>query len=115
MRFNHLVPLFNNPKVREAALWAMNRGLPPRPGRPRERRHVLHLPEHVSPWQPRWRVRRAGDFMVKGNMAKAQQLLKESGYDGKPIVVMRPTDGNRSTNCRWWQRSSCARRASRWT
>ena len=25
-------------------------------------------------------------------MAKAQQLLKDSGYDGKPIVVMRPTD-----------------------
>ena len=32
------------------------------------------------------------EFYGQGSMAKAQQLLKESGYDGKPIVVMRPTD-----------------------
>ena len=35
---------------------------------------------------------KGSEFMVKGNMVKAQQLLKESGYDGKPILIMRPTD-----------------------
>ena len=35
---------------------------------------------------------KGSEFMVKGDMAKARQLLKQSGYDGKPIVLMRPTD-----------------------
>jgi peptide/nickel transport system substrate-binding protein len=29
---------------------------------------------------------------MKSNMKKAQDLLKASGYDGTPIVVMKPTD-----------------------
>src|SRR5690606_5574425 len=28
----------------------------------------------------------------KGNLKKAQELLKASGYDGTPIVIMKPTD-----------------------
>ena len=32
------------------------------------------------------------DLQMKSNMKKAQDLLKASGYDGTPIVVMKPTD-----------------------
>jgi peptide/nickel transport system substrate-binding protein len=33
-----------------------------------------------------------GDLLLKPDLAKARQLLKESGYDGKPIVMMLATD-----------------------
>ena len=32
------------------------------------------------------------DIQAKCNMKKAQELLKASGYDGTPIVIMKPTD-----------------------
>ncbi len=32
------------------------------------------------------------DIQAKSNMKKAQDLLKASGYDGTPIVIMKPTD-----------------------
>jgi peptide/nickel transport system substrate-binding protein len=32
------------------------------------------------------------DGMLTGNSAKAAGLLKEAGYDGTPVVILRPTD-----------------------
>jgi peptide/nickel transport system substrate-binding protein len=32
------------------------------------------------------------DIQSKSNMKKAQELVKASGYDGTPIVLMKPTD-----------------------
>jgi peptide/nickel transport system substrate-binding protein len=32
------------------------------------------------------------DFIAEPNMHNARTLLKESGYDGKPIVILQPTD-----------------------
>ena len=32
------------------------------------------------------------DIQSKSNMKKAQELLKASGYDGTPVVLMKPTD-----------------------
>jgi peptide/nickel transport system substrate-binding protein len=32
------------------------------------------------------------DIQAKSNMKKAQELLKASGYDGTPVVIMKPTD-----------------------
>ena len=32
------------------------------------------------------------DLQMKGGLKKAQQLLSESGYDGTPVVVLKPTD-----------------------
>jgi peptide/nickel transport system substrate-binding protein len=32
------------------------------------------------------------ELQSKGGMRKAQELLKESGYDGTPIVILKPTD-----------------------
>jgi peptide/nickel transport system substrate-binding protein len=32
------------------------------------------------------------DVQGKSNMKKAQELLKASGYDGTPVVLMKPTD-----------------------
>ena len=35
---------------------------------------------------------KGSDIQSKSNMKKAQELLKASGYDGTPIVIMKPTD-----------------------
>ena len=32
------------------------------------------------------------EIQSKSNMKRAQELLKASGYDGTPIVLMKPTD-----------------------
>jgi peptide/nickel transport system substrate-binding protein len=32
------------------------------------------------------------DLQMKSNMKKAQDLVKASGYDGTPIVILKPTD-----------------------
>ncbi|NBS60402.1 MAG: ABC transporter substrate-binding protein, partial [Betaproteobacteria bacterium] len=32
------------------------------------------------------------DIQSKSNMKKAQELLKSSGYDGTPVLIMKPTD-----------------------
>src|SRR4030095_512268 len=35
---------------------------------------------------------KGSDVQSKSNMKKAQDLLKASGYDGTPIVILKPTD-----------------------
>ncbi len=92
MRFNHLVPPFNNPKVREAAMWAMNQEAFLRAQVGPENEGMFFTCPSVYPCGTPLASPKGSEFMVKGNMAKAQELLKASGYDGKPIVLMRPTD-----------------------
>lgn len=56
------------------------------------------------------------DIQGKGrDMKKAQKLLKASGYDGTPIVIMKPTDLASIQKLPTWPPSCCARPASRWT
>ena len=90
-RFNHLHKPFDNAKVRQAALAAFAQ-------EPFLRAQVgvkelyKPVPEHVH---LRHAVRQrppAATSRPKSNMKKAQELLKASGYDGTPIVLMKPTD-----------------------
>jgi peptide/nickel transport system substrate-binding protein len=92
MRFNHLVPPFNNPKVREAAMWAMNQNAFLRAQVGPENEGMFSTCPSVYPCGTPLASPKGSEFMVNGDMKKAQQLLKDSGYDGKPIVLMRPTD-----------------------
>ncbi len=92
MRFNHLVPPFNNVKVREAAMWAMNQEAFLRAQVGPENEGMFSTCPSMYPCGTPLATPKGSEFMVKGNMVKAQQLLKESGYDGKPILIMRPTD-----------------------
>jgi peptide/nickel transport system substrate-binding protein len=92
MRFNHLVPPFNNPKVREAAMWAMNQNAFLRAQVGPENEALFSTCPSVYPCGTPLASPKGSEFMVKGDMAKARELLKASGYDGKPIVLMRPTD-----------------------
>ena len=92
MRFNHLVPPFNNVKVREAAMWAMNQEAFLRAQVGSENEGLFATCPSMYPCDTRLASPKGSQFMVKGDMAKAQELLKGSGYDGKPIVMMRPSD-----------------------
>jgi len=89
-RFNHLHPPFNNPKVRQAALAAM-------PQEPFLRAQV-GIKEFYRPCASMFTCNtpygsaKGSEVQSKSNMKKAQELLKASGYDGTPVLIMKPTD-----------------------
>ena len=89
MRFNHLHPPFNNLKARQAAMYAIAQEdfLRAQVGDP-EIYRVCNAPLVCgSPYEKSY-----GDLLIKPDYDKARQLLKESGYDGTPIVMMQATD-----------------------
>jgi peptide/nickel transport system substrate-binding protein len=89
-RFNHLHPPFNNPKVRQAALAAFSQ-------EPFLRAQV-GIKEFYRPCPSMFTCNtpygseKGTELQSKSNMKKAQELLKASGYDGTPVVLMKPTD-----------------------
>lgn len=89
-RFNHLHKPFDNPKVRQAAIAAFSQEafLKAQVGvkelyKPCPAMFVCNTPFGSAV---------GSDVQSKSNMKKAQELLKASGYDGTPIVIMKPTD-----------------------
>jgi peptide/nickel transport system substrate-binding protein len=89
MRFNHLHPPFNNVKARQAAMYAIAQEdfLRAQVGDP-EIYRVCNSPLVCgSPHEKSY-----GDLLIKPDLDRARQLLKESGYDGTPIVMMQATD-----------------------
>ncbi len=89
-RFNHLHPPFNNPKVRQAAMAAFSQ-------EPFLRAQV-GIKEFYRPCPSMFTCNtpygsaKGTELQSKSNMKKAQALLKASGYDGTPVVLMKPTD-----------------------
>jgi len=89
-RFNHLHPPFNNPKIRQAALAAMQQ-------EPFLRAQV-GIKEFYKPCASMFTCgtpygsAKGSDVQSKSNMKKAQEMLKASGYDGTPVVILKPTD-----------------------
>ena len=89
-RFNHLYPPFNNQKIRQAALAAM-------PQEPFLRAQVgvkefYHSCPSMFTCNTPYGSAKGSDIQSKSSMRKAQELLKASGYDGTPVVIMKPTD-----------------------
>jgi peptide/nickel transport system substrate-binding protein len=89
-RFNHLHKPFDNPKVRAAALAAFSQ-------EPFLRAQVgvkelYHACASMFICGTPYGSTAGSDVQAKSNMRKAQQMLKDSGYDGTPVVLMKPTD-----------------------
>ena len=89
-RFNHLLPPFDNEKVRRAAIMAM-----------KQEDYLTAAVGDEQFWQTCYSVFPCGtplsndvgsDLMATGDIDKAAAALKESGYDGTPVVLMHPTD-----------------------
>lgn len=90
LRFNHLHPPFDNPKIRLAVAVAVNQA------------------DYMKAWISDAKYRKTcmamfvcgtplatdagSDGLMQGNLERAKQLLKEGGYDGMTIVIMQPTD-----------------------
>src|SRR5204862_109268 len=86
-RFNHLHPPFNNRKIREAALAAM-------PQEPFLRAQVgvkefYHSCPSMFTCNTPYASAKGSDIQSKSSMKKARELLKSSGYDGTPVVIMK--------------------------
>ena len=89
-RFNHLHKPFDNVKVRGAVLAAFAQ-------EPFVRAQVgvkdlYSLCPSMYICGTPYASSAGSDIQSKSNMKKAQALLKASGYDGTPVVVMKPTD-----------------------
>src|SRR5688572_4867722 len=89
-RFNHLHPPFNNPKVRQAALAAFSQE-PFLRAQVGIKEFYRACPSMFTCNTP-YGSPKGTEIQSKSNMKKAQELLKASGYDGTPVVLMKPTD-----------------------
>jgi peptide/nickel transport system substrate-binding protein len=89
-RFNHLHKPFDNAKVRQAALAAFTQEpfLRAQVGVKELYRTCPSMFICNTPYGST----AGSEIQAKSNMKKAQELLKASGYDGTPIVIMKPTD-----------------------
>jgi peptide/nickel transport system substrate-binding protein len=89
IRFNHVVKPFDNPKIRQAALYAINQEdyLKATIGDSDYYKvcgaaFICGTPNATD---------KGSEILVKSNFEKSKELLKEAGYDGTPIVLMQST------------------------
>jgi peptide/nickel transport system substrate-binding protein len=90
LRPNHLHPPFNNKKARQALVYMMNQEmyLQAAIGVPKYYRTCAGVFACGGPY-----ASKAGaEGLMKQNLEKAKQLVKESGYDGRPVTVVQITD-----------------------
>jgi peptide/nickel transport system substrate-binding protein len=92
-RMNFLYPPFDDVRIRRAALYALNQEnvLQAMIGNPE---YFKTCPSFYGCGTPLSTDVGDGAATIGkgGDLAKAKALLKEAGYDGKPIVIMHPTD-----------------------
>ena len=89
-RFNHLHKPFDNPAVRRAviAAFAQEPFLKAQVG---VKELYKTCPSMFICGSPYYSTA-GSEIQSKSSMKKAQELLKASGYDGTPVVIMKPTD-----------------------
>src|SRR6516225_906319 len=90
-RMNFLIPPFDNPKIRRAALLALNQKdvLDALVGNPKYYEVCGTMFVCNTPLATEVGV---GELTKGGNIEAAKKALAESGYDGTPIVVLAATD-----------------------
>jgi peptide/nickel transport system substrate-binding protein len=96
MRFNTLFKPFDNPKVRQAVLYALSQKefLEANVGNPAYYKECKSLFPCGSPLEST----KGWDDKISGNVAKAKALLAEAGYDGTPVVFLHQTDTSGHNN-----------------
>lgn len=90
MHLNHFIPPFNNPKIAQAAIMAINQEA-------LMRAQLVHKALYnrcasIYACDSAYASDDTGYFTGMPQFDRAKQLLKEAGYDGKPVVLMYPTD-----------------------
>jgi peptide/nickel transport system substrate-binding protein len=89
-RFNHMHPPFNNVKIRQAAMVALGQEahLKTQVGTP----GLFKFCKSMYPCGTPFASDNTGIYTGTAEPKKAAQMLKDAGYDGTPVVLMRPTD-----------------------
>jgi len=89
-RFNVLHPPFDNPKMRQALMYAFDQEEFLLAAVGDEKYYTLCKAMFICGTPI---ATDAGfEDMLSGNLNKARELVKEAGYDGTPILLMHPTD-----------------------
>ena len=90
IRINHLHPPFNNQKVRQAALVALGQEehMKTQVGDP----EMYRFCKSLFPCDTPYSSDNTSFYTGKADPARAKELLKEAGYKGEPIVMLRATD-----------------------
>jgi peptide/nickel transport system substrate-binding protein len=96
LRMNHLQPPFDNQKVRQAVMWAVNQedALRAAVGDP----SMYRLCGSMYPCGSPMATDAGSEAVLKSDAEKAKQLLKEAGYNNEPIVIMQATDDTLLSN-----------------
>jgi len=89
-RFNHLQPPFNHAKLRQAALAALAQEpfLRAQVGVKAFYRSCASMFTCGTPYASS----HGSEIQSRSSQARARQLLKAAGYDGTPVVILKPTD-----------------------
>ena len=95
-RFNSTAKPFDNPKVKQALLYAFNQEdfLKAVIGDPAYYKVCKAMFVCGTPLE----TTKGTEGLLESNFARARELLKEAGYDGTPIVLMHSTDLQVLTN-----------------
>lgn len=90
LRFNHLVPPFNDVRVRQAAMLSMNQDalLRTQVGIPELYKTCMSVYPCGSPLAST----KSPGMTDRPQFAKARELLKQAGYKGQPVVLLHATD-----------------------
>ncbi|GAU80832.1 ABC transporter substrate-binding protein [Bosea sp. BIWAKO-01] len=86
-RMNHLHPPFNNLKVRQAVLTALNQEDYMRALVGEDDKLWKPLPGFFTPGTPLY-TEQGGDMLKMRNIEAAKKLLAEAGYKGEPVVCV---------------------------
>ena len=95
-RFNSLYPPFDNPKIREAALYALDQE--------DFLQAVIGNPDYYETCAAMfvcgttYATDEGGQFLLQSDPETSKKMLKEAGYDGTPVVLMQSTDLQVLTN-----------------
>src|SRR6185295_783597 len=89
-RFNPLHAPFNDVRIRAAAMVAMGQEafLKTQVGAP----GMFKFCKSMFPCGTPFASEATGAYTGMANPAKAKQMLAEAGYNGTPVLLMRPTD-----------------------
>ncbi len=90
LHLNHLVPPFDNPKIAQAAIMAINQEALLRAQL--VNKDLYRTCTSIYPCDSALASSDSAYFTGKPQFEAAKKLLKEAGYDGKPVVLLYPAD-----------------------
>lgn len=90
LHLNHLVPPFDNPKIAKAALLTISQEALMRAQV--GNKDLYNTCTSIYPCGSMYASSDTSYFTGKPQFQEARKLLKQAGYDGKPVVLMHPAD-----------------------